>query len=38
MVEIENYFLQQPISTINKNCIRCNTLGIAYDLNSVYFF
>ena len=38
MFDIKNYFLQQSISTINKNCIRCSTLGIAHDLNPVYFF
>ena len=36
MVEIKNYFLQQSISTINKNCI--SILGIAHNLNPVYFF
>ena len=28
MIEIENYFLQLLISTINNNCIKNNTLNI----------
>ena len=33
MVEIESYFLQLSISTINSNCTQWNTLGIAPDPN-----
>ena len=33
MVEIESCFLQLSISTIQRNCTRCNTQGIAPDLN-----
>ena len=33
MIEIESYFLQLSISTINSNCTQCNTLGIASDPN-----
>lgn len=33
MVKIESYFLQLSISIIYKNCIKCNTLAIAPDVN-----
>ena len=33
MVDIESYFLQLSISTINSNCTQCSTLGIAPDPN-----
>ena len=33
MVKIENCFLQLLISTIDNNCIKCNTPNIGFDLN-----
>ena len=33
MIEIKSFFLQLSISVIKSNCIRCNTLGIAPNLN-----
>ena len=37
MVEIESCFFQLSISTIHCYCIKCNTLDIAPDLNSIFF-